>query len=191
MFNQLKTVFTVALIEVLAGFLYYVVMYVGGGEFHALNSIFALGATVVIGWGLVTARRIDDKAHSKTGAPRISLDSNTLIWYGFGLLMSANLAGTFPSLWKEGGFVEILIQAALVLGAAVLASRALNAEVVYTTRKYPPGILYVPFFFIAMVVPSNLGLPTFVLVPFGILQVIIVLVLIITPWSPVARQRSA
>jgi len=188
MLNQLKTVFTVALLEVLAGFLYYVIMYVGGGQFHALNGVFALGATVVIGWGLVTARRIDDKAHSKTGAPRISLDSNTLIWYGFGLLMSANLASTFPGLWKEGGYVEILIQALLVIGAAVLASRALNAEVVYTTRKYPPGILYVPFFLIAMVAPSSMSLPVFVMVP---VQVVIVLVLMITPWSPIARQRSA
>jgi len=30
-----------------------------------------------------------------------------------------------------------------------------------------------------------------VMVPVGILQVVIVLVLMITPWSPIARQRSA
>ncbi len=195
MLNQYRLLLIVWVLQALEMGSYYMFVWLGSTPANATSTgVATIAMFAILFTGLNNSTVREQKAHSKTGASRISLAADLLLWCGFGTLIATGflrVSGDNPTSLILFDVIRVLLGVVLIAGSVVFSARALAAEVVYTSRKYPPGILYVPFLAVAIVLPAMLGLlPLWAVAAFLVFQLILVLVLTISPWSPVKTQRS-
>jgi hypothetical protein len=187
MLTQLKVLGLVFLMELLEITVYLLARSVGFNNYHALNVVAGFAIFLGILGGIDTTRRLEYKALSKTGAPRISLAAYLSLWCGLGTLITVLMSSSLSWQLAQGGYVLLILCALMVFCLAVFAARSLNAEVAYSTRQYAPTLLFLVFFLVAIVLPPTVSLiPIWgVFIPIGF-QGLIVIVLMMSQ-TPVAQ----